>query len=245
MDPRPSSARGPRPAWPDASASAALVDKLERGPDPKKPSAAKQVRWVAVGAQGATSVQEIAKLRVTHQLGVQLRDLRLLDPQLAASYSFAILAREKALVVNLDFIKCLVTMDHVYMTNLEDENAGTFLEELKRRLATTGQGVAPTPSLASLAEAGTLGGAATQVVQDPLTGVLPFELRVLECALDTVCSYFERMASDLEAAAMPALDALTARTCTANLERVRRIKSRLVRLMTRVETLKVGTSWST
>lgn len=35
----------------------------------------------------------------------QVRDLRLVDPQLATSYPSAILARESALVLNLEFIK--------------------------------------------------------------------------------------------------------------------------------------------
>ena len=38
-------------------------------------------------------------------LPLQLRDLRLLDPQLATSYPSAILARETAMVLNLEFVK--------------------------------------------------------------------------------------------------------------------------------------------
>ena len=38
-------------------------------------------------------------------VAVQLRDLRLLDPQLSTSYPSAILARDDALVLNLEFIK--------------------------------------------------------------------------------------------------------------------------------------------
>ncbi len=33
-------------------------------------------KWISVNAQGETTVLEVDKLRVTHQLGVQLRDLR-------------------------------------------------------------------------------------------------------------------------------------------------------------------------
>lgn len=40
-------------------------------------------------------------------VGWQLRDLRVLDPQLSTSYPSAILARETCLVVNLEFIKVL------------------------------------------------------------------------------------------------------------------------------------------
>jgi len=46
------------------------------------------------------------------------------------------------------------------------------------------------------------------------------------------------LTSDLEAAAHPALDSLTSKVTTENLERVRRIKNRMVRLTTRVETLR-------
>ena len=56
--------------------------------------------------------------------------------------------------------------------------------------------------------------------------------------LRQVCSHLDRLSADLEAAAHPALDDLTAKVSTANLERVRRIKNRLVRLTTRVETLR-------
>lgn len=33
-------------------------------------------KWLSVGTDGEASILELAKLRVTHQLGVQLRDLR-------------------------------------------------------------------------------------------------------------------------------------------------------------------------
>jgi hypothetical protein len=54
-----------------------------------------------------------------------------------------------------------------------------------------------------------------------------------------IASYLNRLTSDLEAAAYPALDSLTSRVTSHNLERVRRIKSRLVRLTTRVENVSV------
>ena len=52
----------------------------------------------------------------------QLRDLRLLDPQLALSYPSAILCREKALVVNLEHIKCIITTTYVLVLNADQEN---------------------------------------------------------------------------------------------------------------------------
>ena len=53
------------------------------------------------------------------------------------------------------------------------------------------------------------------------------------------CAHLSRLTADLEAAAHPALDALTKKVCTASLERVRRIKTRLVRLKTRAETVRL------
>ncbi len=58
--------------------------------------------------------------------------------------------------------------------------------------------------------------------------------------MPTIMFALYRLASDLEAAAHPALDALTRKVTTGTLERVRRIKTRLVRLKTRVETVSMS-----
>jgi hypothetical protein len=52
-----------------------------------------------------------------HAFSMQLRDLRLLDPQLATSYPSAILARDAALVLNLEFVKAVITRDCVLILN--------------------------------------------------------------------------------------------------------------------------------
>lgn len=53
-----------------------------------------------------------------------------------------------------------------------------------------------------------------------------------------MCQHLAREAQDLEAAALPALDALTTKVDTQSLERVRRVKTRLVRLKTRVSAVR-------
>lgn len=231
---------------------------------------AKQVRkWLSINPKGIAASLELSKLRVHHQLGIQLRDLRLLDPMLATSYPSAILARERALVVNLEFIKMIVGLDRVFITNLEDPNTTLFVEELQRRLAhpagsATAMGVSPsTAALGAQLQlqqpsSNTFAGASSASAPVPSTNApmlssvhhpglphvgptfeeLSFDLRVLECALDVVSGYLERQAADLEASAHPALDALTQKISTSNLERVRRIKNRMVRLSTRLETVK-------
>jgi hypothetical protein len=55
----------------------------------------------------------LAGLSCTKRLQSHLLPLlpsRLMDPQLATSYPSAIMARERAIVVNLEFIKCIVAM---------------------------------------------------------------------------------------------------------------------------------------
>jgi len=201
----------------------------------KKLPAAVQRKWLMIDTEGSTSMVSLNKHQLTQTLGVQLRDLRLLDPKLATSYPSAILCRDRSLVVNLEFIKMIVGLDKCYITNIEEESAGSFVSELQRRLAAASQGLPPTKSTMDLASAAELpGGPSGPSGFDEL----PFELRVLEVALDVVSQYLERLTGDLEAAAHPALDALTAKVSTENLERVRRVKNRMVRLTTRVETLR-------
>ena len=53
---------------------------------------------VVCNMPGETTVIQADKHVITQALGVQIRDLRLLDPQLSTSYPSAILCREQALV---------------------------------------------------------------------------------------------------------------------------------------------------
>ncbi|KAF2546653.1 hypothetical protein F2Q70_00020017 [Brassica cretica] len=64
---------------------------------------------------------------------------------------------------------------------------------------------------------------------------LPFEFRALEIALEAACTFLDSQASELEIEAYPLLDELTSKISTLNLERVRRLKSRLVALTRRVQ----------
>lgn len=80
--------------------------------------------------------------------------------------------------------------DRVYVAVTEDENVGAFVEALQRKLAAhaaaaaseAGGGVlaAPSKSMADLAAAAGVGAGG-------LADEMPFELRVMEAALDAVC----------------------------------------------------------
>lgn len=191
-------------------------------------------KWLAISATGEASVLEMAKLRLTHQLGVQLRDLRLLDPQLATSYPSAILARDQAIVLNLEFIKAIVSIDRIYVTNLDDEHTLAFVEALQRRLGIHGGPYSSDVHLVAKDRIFEIEAGANSAVFEEL----PYELLVLEVALECVSSFLARQTSELEAAAHPALDALTRSISSVSLERVRRLKHHMVRLSTKVETLK-------
>lgn len=58
------------------------------------------MQWIVIDSRGESQLLHSGKLAITYQMGVQLRDLRLLDPKLATSFPSAILCRERALVVS-------------------------------------------------------------------------------------------------------------------------------------------------
>ena len=116
---------------------------------------------------------------------------RLLDPLLAASYRPAILPREKGIVVSLEAVKMVLTEDAAYVTNLEDPVVAALAEEVCRRLALRGScgGGGGSVSLRPSKSLADLGGAAGTAVASGGVGAqlqLPFELQVLEVALETV-----------------------------------------------------------
>lgn len=55
--------------------------------------------------------------RQAHKYGLQTRDLRLLDPSLSSHYPPAILDRSGAIVVNLEFIKAVITTEFVIVVH--------------------------------------------------------------------------------------------------------------------------------
>ncbi|CAI0437792.1 unnamed protein product [Linum tenue] len=141
------------------------------------------------------------------------RDLRLLDPLFV--YPSTILGREKAIVVNLEQIRCIITADEVLLLNSLDNYVLQYVVELQRRLTTAAVG---------------------EVWQsEGPEDYLPFEFRALEVALEAACTFLDSQAAELEIEAYPLLDELTSKISTLNLERVRRLKSRLVALTRRVQ----------
>ncbi|KAI3806925.1 hypothetical protein L1987_22843 [Smallanthus sonchifolius] len=175
--------------------------------------------WIRVdAANGDSQIIEVDKFTIMRRCDLPARDLRLLDPLFV--YPSTILGREKAIVVNLEQIRCIITADEVLLLNSLDSYVLQYVVELQRRLMAAGGG-----------EVWRSEGGELKTSPD----YLPFEFRALEVALEAACTFLDTQAAELEIEAYPLLDELTSKISTLNLERVRRLKSRLVALTRRVQ----------
>ncbi|CDY51292.1 BnaA06g23540D [Brassica napus] len=168
--------------------------------------------WVSIVATGESETLDVDKYAIMHRVQIHARDLRILDPNL--SYPSTILGRERAVVLNLEHIKAIITADEVLLRDPSDENVIPVLKELERRL----------PSSAANNDA-------DAAEEDDS----PFEFRALEVFLEAICSFLAARTTELETAAYPALDELTSKISSRNLDRVRKLKSAMTRLTARVQ----------
>ncbi|RWR91211.1 magnesium transporter MRS2-1-like protein [Cinnamomum micranthum f. kanehirae] len=188
--------------------------------------------WIRVDTSGNSQIIEVDKFTMMRRCDLPARDLRLLDPLFV--YPSTILGREKAIVVNLEQIRCIITADEVLLLNSLDNYVLQYVVELQRRLTDGGD-------LNRTGGGGGGGGGAGMGYSHgfgggtPSPDYLPFEFRALEVALEAACTFLDGQAAELEIEAYPLLDELTSKISTLNLERVRRLKSRLVALTRRVQ----------
>ncbi|GER44068.1 magnesium transporter MRS2-like protein [Striga asiatica] len=189
--------------------------------------------WICVDASGISKVIEVDKFSMMRRCDLPARDLRLLDPLFV--YPSTILGREKAIVVNLEQIRCIITADEVFLLNSLDSYVLQYVVELQRRLQTVGVGDIWQPEGPELSRR--RGGSRNfdNMYGNVSPDYLPFEFRALEVALEAACTFLDSQAAELEIEAYPLLDELTSKISTLNLERVRRLKSRLVALTRRVQ----------
>ncbi|KAF5448304.1 hypothetical protein F2P56_028852, partial [Juglans regia] len=202
---------------------------------------------------GKAHVVEAGKHAIMRRTGLPARDLRILDPIL--SYPSTILGRERAIVINLEHVKAIITAHEVLLLNLRDPSVTPFIEELQRCLLShhhaskyqegNGDGSngknlyeldIPHESRVSenRDESSKVEGKRDIENQDG-SAVLPFEFVALEACLEAACSCLETEARTLDQEANSALDKLTSTISTLNLDRVRHIKSRLVAITGRVQ----------
>ncbi|KAF8021658.1 hypothetical protein BT93_G1952 [Corymbia citriodora subsp. variegata] len=188
--------------------------------------------WIRVDTSGNSEAIEVDKFTMMRRCDLPARDLRLLDPLFV--YPSTILGREKAIVVNLEQIRCIITADEVLLLNSLDSYVLQYVVELQRRLTTAGEGGVWNSECADLSRrrgSRSFDGIFGNTSPD----YLPFEFRALEVALEAACTFLDSQAAELEIEAYPLLDELTSKISTLNLERARRLKSRLVALTRRVQ----------
>ncbi|XP_052153766.1 putative magnesium transporter MRS2-D [Oryza glaberrima] len=221
--------------------------------------------WAAVTAGGGAAwalspVEEVGtKQELMRRTGLPPRDLRALDPALSSAASAsscrpsAITGRDRAVVVNLDRARAVITASEVLVPSPRDPAVAPLVRELRARLALVASPTpAPSPSppqhgmavgmdgsiSPSPASRGGEEAAGNGKDGEALGGgdkALPFEFRALEVCLEFACKSLEHETCTLEKEAHPALDELTSKVSTLNLERVRQIKSRLVAISGKVQ----------
>ncbi|KAM1011573.1 hypothetical protein ACFX13_047665 [Malus domestica] len=188
--------------------------------------------WIRVDTSGNSQIIEVDKFTMMRRCDLPARDLRLLDPLFV--YPSTILGREKAIVVNLEQIRCIITADEVLLLNSLDSYVLQYVVELQRRLTTNGVGDVWQSDGSDLnRQRGNRN--FDSVFGSTSPDYLPFEFRALEVALEAACTFLDSQAAELEIEAYPLLDELTSKISTLNLERARRLKSRLVALTRRVQ----------
>ncbi|VFQ86233.1 unnamed protein product [Cuscuta campestris] len=184
--------------------------------------------WVLFDRKGQSAVLNLDKYSILKRVPVHTRDLRIIDPLL--SYPSAILGREKVIVLNLEHIKAIITTEEVLLRDPLDDNVIPIVEELQRRLPLA----AKVGGLVDREDNDRPQPATEETDSDQQTE-FPFEFQALEVALEGICSSLDTQTRDLETAAYPALDELTAKISSRNLDRVRKLKSAMTRLTNRVQ----------
>ncbi|KAM1065353.1 hypothetical protein TB1_020219 [Malus domestica] len=161
--------------------------------------------WIKIDLHGNISILELDKATIMRHCSLPGRDLRLLDPLFI--HPSTILGREKAIVVSLEQIRCIITADDVILMNSLDESVAQYKFELCKRLESN----------------------------EDQSDDLPFEFRALELALELTCMSLDAQAQQLQMEIYPVLDELASSINTVNLERVRRFKGHLLALTQRVQ----------
>lgn len=159
--------------------------------------------WIRINEDGDSQIVVLDKATLMKHCSLPSRDLRLLDPLFV--YPTAILGREKAIVVNLEQIRCIIMADEVILMNSLDSFVTQYESELCQRL------------------------------KSEQNDNLPFEFRALELALELACTLLDAQVTELEIEVNPVLDELASSISTVNLEHVRRLKSHLLALTRRVQ----------
>lgn len=143
--------------------------------------------WIRVDASGNSQIIEVDKFTMMRRCDLPARDLRLLDPLFV--YPSTILGREKAIVVNLEQIRCIITADEVLLLNSLDSYVLQYVVELQRRLTAVGVNDVWQPESADSNRRRSRN--FDNVFGSTSPDYLPFEFRALEVALESACTFLD------------------------------------------------------
>lgn len=177
--------------------------------------------WIKFDANGHSSLLDVDKYEIMRHVPIHARDLRILDPLL--SYPSTILARGEVIVLNLEHIKAIITANEVFLQDPTSEDVIPVVRELERKLFTIDKHEGDDQDNNPLD---------VEIDEDDES---PFEFRALEIFLESICSFLNARALDLEMDTYPALDELTNKIKVQNLNKIRKLKSALSKLTARVQ----------
>nr|KYP58331.1 hypothetical protein KK1_004634 [Cajanus cajan] len=89
--------------------------------------------WMVVTETGQRRLECVGKHSIMRRTGLPARDLRVLDPML--SHPSSIMGRERAIVLNLEHVKGIITASEVLMINSSNPLFLHFLQHLLSRLS--------------------------------------------------------------------------------------------------------------
>lgn len=88
--------------------------------------------WLLMGSEGQRQMVEASRQLIMQRTGLTARDFRILDPML--SYSSTIVGRDRAIVLNLEQIKAIITAHEVLLLNSRDPSVIPFVDELHAQI---------------------------------------------------------------------------------------------------------------
>ncbi|KAK9813533.1 hypothetical protein WJX73_005543 [Symbiochloris irregularis] len=219
-------------------------------------SRARRSTWLCINSAGIRTVLHSDKRGIIQKfkLGVPIRDMRLMDPNLLTSATAKILVRDNAIVVSVEHVRVIVTSDMVIMPqdgfehNKLNQAFNSLLQEhiiehaqeeqLRAAAAQRRHDAVMEAAMEGAAVEGDDAKSSDSSGFRHEVAPLPFELQVLETCIGDVCKHCDKLSKELESYANPALDALTRSVTTKVLEHVRKVKGRHQRLIMRVRALR-------
>ena len=198
--------------------------------------------WTVLDQRGQHAKNlKASKTHVAAAFGIPLRDLHYLDPFRPTMTPANIFIRQKALIVNLEHLKFIVTAETALFLNAESLEVKRFIKFLRKYLKEVEstqrqkqEDLVSAASAAAPAAAAVSGGNGTTIQEERVLH-LPFELLVLECAMHELGIKLDNETIALEREAAPCMEKMLQSVQAEELAEGRRIKEKLNALILRLE----------